>query len=853
MSVEHTPMMQQYLAIKAQHPNDLVFYRMGDFYELFFDDAKRASKILDITLTARGKAGGQPIPMAGIPYHAAEGYIAKIVKAGIAVAVCEQIGDPATSKGPVERAVARIITPGTLTDEAFLAANQDNCLCALTKLDNQYGVATLDISTGRFVIFEVASADALQSELQRLQPSEILLNEACDLASLIQFKTSQRQQAPWLFDLDSSIRLLTAQFQTRDLSGFGVEHLPVALAAAGALLQYANDTQRAALPHIRRIQTESREDSVILDAASRRNLELDTNIKGDSKHTLLDVLDNSSTAMGSRLLRRWINRPIRDHQRILARQQGVASLIDGFNFEKIAQQLKPIGDIERILSRVALRSARPRDLTRLGDALLALPELQQCLAMIQSPIIADLATDITEFPDLAATLQRAIKENPPMLIRDGGVINDGYDAELDELRNLSTNAGDILLKIEEREKQRTGVATLKVGYNRVHGFFIELSKSQALHAPEDYIRRQTLKNAERFITPELKEHEEKVLSSQSRSLAREKWLYDELLTIAAAQIGKLQLMAMALAELDVLNCFAYNAYEYDFTVPNMVAQKGIHIVEGRHPVVERITTTPFIANDAELGDQHRMLVITGPNMGGKSTYMRQVAIITLMAYMGSYVPAQAATIGPVDRIFTRMGSSDDLAGGRSTFMVEMTETANIMHNATAQSLVLMDEVGRGTSTFDGLSLAWSCAHELAANIHCMTLFATHYFEMTGLPEECDGVSNVHLTATEHDNGIVFMHKVKSGPASQSYGLQVAQLAGVPKQVVNNAKLKLAQLEKHEVQTHLAVQAQSQKPQQKDLFAEPEPHPVVELLKQVDANQLTPRDALNLVYDLLEQL
>ena len=846
---EHTPMMQQYLKIKAEHPDQLVFYRMGDFYELFFDDAKKASQLLDISLTARGKAGGQPIPMAGIPYHSADGYIAKIVRAGESVAICEQVGDPATSKGPVDRKVMRIVTPGTLSDEALLDERSDNLLIAVNTNLQGYGIAIVDISTGRFSLLEINEEEALHGELERLKPAEVLFNDGHNLAEQLKNYKGLRPQAPWNFEIETAERLLCQQFHTKDLSGFGCDHLPVALGAAGCLLQYAKDTQRTSLPHIRRLTLEQRDESVILDAATRKNLEIDTNLAGGRDNTLASVIDKTATPMGSRMLRRWLNRPLRCLNTLQSRQAALQWLISDYRFEQLSPALKQIGDIERVLARIALRSARPRDLERLKNAFIVLPELQEQLKATQPTLLQNLAETASTFPELSLLLEKSIIENPPVVIRDGGVIANGYDAELDELRGLSENAGAYLVQLETRERERTGIATLKVGYNRVHGYFIEIGKAQKAEVPADYIRRQTLKNAERYITPELKEFEDKALSAKSRALGREKALYEALVETLAAQLADLQDSAAALAELDVLANLAERADSLDYVAPNLTETPQILITAGRHPVVEDVLDDPFVANSLSLSPERQMLIITGPNMGGKSTYMRQAALITLLAHIGSYVPAQAATIGLVDRIFTRMGSSDDLAGGRSTFMVEMTETANILHNATEQSLVLMDEVGRGTSTFDGLSLAWSAAEYLANQIKAMTLFATHYFELTVLPELCQGVFNVHLTAMEHQDHIVFMHEVQEGPASQSYGLQVAQLAGVPEHVILRARQKLVQLEEDTGQTE---QRRQPPPVQDDLFVAPKPHPALEQLKALEPDNLTPRQALELIYSLKKE-
>ena len=848
---KHTPMMQQYLRIKQQHKDHLVFYRMGDFYELFYDDAKKAAQLLDITLTKRGSSGGEPIPMAGIPYHAVEGYLGRLIRSRLSVAIAEQIGDPATSKGPVERKVVRILTPGTVSDESLLDEHQDNLLMAANQRETQYGLAFLDISSGRFNILEVSSEEALISEVERLNPAELLLNDHQSWPETLLNRPGTSKRPSWDFDHDNAIQQLTQQFQTQTLDGFGCSHLPLAIEAAGCLLQFAKETQRTALPHLRRLSPENREESVILDASSRKNLELTININGEREHTVIAVLDRTATAMGSRLLSRWLNRPLRNIEKLQARQSAIAVLIEGFHFEPLRSILKNIGDIERILARIALKSARPRDLARLRDALQYLPELQQHLALIDNFTILKMAESISEHPEIEGLLSKAIIENPPVVIRDGGVIGQGYDQELDELRAISENAGDYLIKLEQRERERSGLSSLKVGYNRVHGYYIELSRRESQNAPVDYIRRQTLKNTERFITPELKKFEDKALSSKSRALAREKALYDELLDILVDKLGPLQECSMAIAQLDVLNNLAERAETLQFCRPEILDNPGIEIIEGRHPVVEQVLSEPFVANNVTFNDQRRMLIITGPNMGGKSTYMRQTALIVLLAHIGSFVPATVARIGLVDRIFTRIGSSDDLAGGRSTFMVEMTEAANILNNATKQSLVLMDEIGRGTSTFDGLSLAWACAHYLAESVCAFTLFATHYFELTQLPEECNTVKNVHLNATEHNDRIVFLHAVQEGPANQSYGLQVAQLAGVPRQVIKQAKQKLALLEKNEPSTSLTAKPIRKKIRspQPDLFAAPETHPAIDILDKTNVDNLTPRQALELIYTL----
>ncbi|HID81344.1 MAG TPA: DNA mismatch repair protein MutS [Thiotrichales bacterium] len=845
---QHTPMMQQFLRIKSDYPNTLLFYRMGDFYELFFDDARKAAKLLDITLTHRGKSNGSPIDMAGVPYHAADQYLAKLVKQGESVAICEQIGDPATSKGPVERQVVRVITPGTVTEEALLDDRQENLLMAIAKNNQRYGIATLELSSGRFILLEVEGEEALSGEVERLNPAEILLDEDQQLPGAARAGITHRPA--WHFDSVSAEQQLTKQFRVKNLSGFGCEKLSLAIGAAGAILEYIKDTQKSALPHINGLKTEQHDEAIILDAATRQNLELERNLAGGQEHTLAAILDSTVTSMGGRCLRRWLNRPIRDREILGQRHQCLDTLITTRSYDVLREQLHGMGDIERILSRIALRSARPRDLATLRNTLACLPELQRELKPLDAPLLKTMAKEISEHPDVVALLQQAIIETPPMLIRDGGVIATGYNAELDELRALSENADQFLIDLEIKEKERTGIPTLKVAYNRVHGYYIEISRAQSDKAPDDYIRRQTLKNAERFITPELKAFEDKVLSARERALAKEKALYESLLDKLLGWLESLQVTANALAELDVLCALAERAEALNYCRPALTDETGLNIEAGRHPVVEKVLDEPFISNDITLDNERRMLIITGPNMGGKSTYMRQVALIVLMAHIGSFVPASSAKIGEFDRIFTRIGASDDLASGRSTFMVEMTEAANILNNAGDKSLVLMDEIGRGTSTFDGLSLAWACAIHLAEKNRAFTLFATHYFELTEMPDNYSTMANVHIDAVEHGESIVFLHKVKEGPASQSYGLQVAQLAGIPKTVIQQARQKLVMLENRSV-------AENQSPQL-GLFSlaqtQPETRaPILEELEKTDPDELTPREALAVLYDLKQML
>jgi DNA mismatch repair protein MutS len=865
---EHTPMMQQYLRIKAQYPEVLLFYRMGDFYEMFYDDARRAADLLDIALTQRGTSAGAPIPMAGVPAATVEIYLARLVRKGHSVAICEQRGEPGKTKGPMEREVVRIVTPGTVTDEALLEERRDNVLASVYGRDGRFGLAWLDLSAGRFTVMEVADAQALDAELERLRPAELLAPDGAPRpAGLDSAKRAWRLRPPWLFDLDSATRALTEQFHTRDLAGFGCADKPLAVSAAGGLLGYLLETQKAALPHLRSLVTEERDGALIMDPATRRNLELDEGLAGKPELTLAGVFDRTATAMGGRMLRRWLHRPLRDRIVLRARYQAVATLIEGSCHSAISCSLRKVGDLERILARIALRSARPRDLVHLRAALGEMPGLHETLRGVavpgSSPLLEQLLAGLGDHHTDHAVLGRAVVESPPHFLRDGGVIAAGYDPELDELRLLGSNTEQFLLELERRERERTGLSSLRLGFNRVQGFYIEINRSQADAVPKDYQRRQTVKSAERFVTPELKAFEDKVLGARDKALAREKMLYDALLDILIAHLPVLQRTAAAIAELDVLACFAERAAALDCTQPELVETPTLWIEGGRHPVVERASSEPFIANDLCFDDSRRMLIITGPNMGGKSTYMRQAALIVVLAHIGCYVPARRAVFGPLDRIFTRIGASDDLAGGRSTFMLEMTETANILHNATERSLVLMDEVGRGTSTFDGLSLAWACAAYIATAIRAFTLFATHYFELTSLAGEIPGVANVHVEAIEHGETLVFLHSVKDGPANQSYGLQVAALAGIPKSVTAEARRYLTELERERDALGSSVSAHSQLP----LFAasasgmpadgiETSALPgalatcvALETLRAVDPNDLSPREALALVFRL----
>ena len=843
---KHTPMMQQYLRIKAEHPDMLLFYRMGDFYELFFSDAERAAQLLDITLTSRGSSGGEPIRMAGVPYHAAEQYLAKLVKLGVSVAICEQIGDPATSKGPVERAVARIVTPGTVTDSALLDDRTDALLLAIAPARDRLGLAWLNLASGRFSVKEIEER-YLSAELERLRPAEILVSDEFAHPALAGLKSTPKKLAPWHFDFDSAQQNLCRQFGTFDLDGFGCRGLSTAIAAAGALLEYVKHTQRAALPHVKNLQVEQTSAHVLMDAATRRNLEISETLRGEPSPTLFSLLDGTAGAMGGRLLRHWLHHPLRDRQALQLRLDAIAQLgaDAGAVCARMHDTLKRSADVERITSRIALATARPRDLSGLRDSLKLLPELKALLVNFDSPRLTQLGAAMIAPESLVAELEQALKAEPSTVLREGGVIADGYDAQLDELRAIQNNCGEFLLALEARERERTGISTLKVEYNKVHGFYIEISRAQAERAPDDYRRRQTLKNAERYITPELKVFEDKALSAADRALALEKALYEALIARLVPYIGDLQAIAAAVAELDVLTALAERAASLNLVAPEFTDEAVVEIRGGRHLVVESRVDN-FIANDTLLSRPRQMLLITGPNMGGKSTYMRQTALIVLLAHCGSFVPADSARIGPIDQIFTRIGASDDLAGGRSTFMVEMTETANILHNATETSLVLLDEIGRGTSTFDGLALAYACARHLVEKNRSYTLFATHYFELTRLAQELKQVTNVHLDAVEHRDHIVFLHSVQEGPASQSYGLQVAQLAGVPGGVIQAAKRRLAQLEQQSVASG----------PQGDLFAsaaipepEPQPHPALEKLRAIEPDELSPKAALELLYAL----
>ena len=864
-------MMRQYLGIKANHPNHMLFYRMGDFYELFFDDAKRAAQMLDITLTARGKNDGEAIPMAGVPYHSVDNYLARLVRQGVSVAICEQTGD-VTGKGPVKREVVRIVTPGTLTEEHLLDANQTAWLAAIAESTAnaktvEYGLAALDVASGRFVVQQLIGNDALATELSRLAPREILVSEGSSLAKTFT-DVAVTERAPWLFDESRCVGVLTEHFNTQHLDGFGCADMPLALAAASVALGYARETHVSDLTHVNSLSVLHASDTVILDPGTRRHLELTLSQSGLNEHTLFGVMNYTATSMGARRLKDWLQQPTRKRELIEQRQSQVAAFLEQQLWQSMQTVLSPVSDMERILTRVHLATVQPRELDRLRGSLAQRHSVYT--TVLEGPSsLQSLANSIDTEPTALATLQRAMIDEPPVTVRDGGVIKPGYDAELDELNALSTNADDFLKSLETREREATGIASLKVGYNRVHGFFIETSRHES--PPEHYIRRQTLKSTERYITPELKEHEDKVLGAREKALAREKQLYKALIENLQPELVELSKIAHVFTEADVLQSLAAVAELNQWCQPELSDTPGIDIELGRHPVIESLNTDPFVANSLLLSNENRMLIITGPNMGGKSTFMRQNALITLLACVGSYVPANRAVIGPIDRIFTRIGASDDLASGQSTFMVEMTETANILHNATEHSLVLMDEVGRGTSTYDGLALAWAAAEHLGTQNKALCLFATHYFELTAMAEQFASIHNVHLDAVEHEGRIVFMHQVRSGAASKSYGIQVAELAGLPTQALTTARDHLQALEQNAKMDLTAADASvaglpyaastsetnppcASAPASKmsdipqlDMFADS--HPAIEYLQKLNADETSPRQALEHLFEL----
>ncbi|NYT38650.1 DNA mismatch repair protein MutS [Allopusillimonas soli] len=878
-------MMQQYLRLKAEAGSHLLFYRMGDFYEMFYEDAERGARLLNLTLTKRGTSNGAPIPMAGVPHHSMEGYLARLVAMGESVAICEQIGDPATTKGPVERKIVRIVTPGTLTDDALLPAKADRVIAAVwavrVRREERAGLAWMNLANGQFNVCECGPA-MLDTELSRLDPAELVCAESARPAARDGMAISAIPD--WHFETDGARAVLQQHFGIDSLTSFGLDDVPVATCAAGALLRYVSRTQAQSLSHVQSLRVDQPGEYVVLDPATRRNLELTETIAGETSPTLFSTLDHCQTPMGSRLLRRWLHHPLRDNEPAMARQNMISALVSappGASaldaqppLEALRITLDRYPDIERIATRIALRSVRPRELASLRDALALLPELSRQLTADfgNEPQLTQYAQTLSLDPALADLLHRSIDSEPALLIREGGVIATGYDEELDELRRLASDNGEFLVQLEARERENTGIPTLKVEYNRVHGFYIEVSRAQADKVPPEYRRRQTLKNAERFITPELKAWEDKVLSAKDRSLTREKWLFERLLDELAEQARALSRCATALAEIDALAALACHALQNDWTAPDLAEPGTLRVEAGRHPVVEH-TIEQFTPNDCELGPQRRMLLITGPNMGGKSTYMRQVALIALLARVGSFVPAQSASIGRLDRIFTRIGAADDLAGGRSTFMMEMTEASSILAASTPQSLVLMDEIGRGTSTYDGLALAWAIAYRLLTHNQALTLFATHYFEITRLPTESPAAANVHLAAAESSSGIVFLHEVRPGPASRSYGIQVAQRAGIPQAVIRHAARELARLEASGAPTpqldlfaaaaakgdgdasagnHDAASGVHSAPDSLQEIAEAPPSGAIRLMEDLaalDPDQLTPRDALDALYRL----
>ena len=849
--------MQQYLRIKAQHPDALLFYRMGDFYELFFDDAKQAAQLLDITLTARGRSAGGAIPMAGVPYHAVDGYLAKLVEAGRTVAICEQIGDPATAKGPVERRVERVVTPGTLTEDALLGPERDSVLVGLnarqdTGRTTRWGVAWLNLTSGEFAVCHAAEGTELAATLARLRPAEVLAPEGVETG--LELPLQHRDGLE--FDAELGFRHLTDHFGVADLAAFGLEANDIAVGAASAVLRYAQAARCQDLAFVDRLVKESDADVMVMDAHTRRNLEIDRRLGGESTGTLSAVTNHTATAMGARRLNAWLNAPVRDRDVILGRQHSVARILEQRAAVLLTPVLSTVGDLERISSRVALGNASPRDLGKLRQAVDAMPTLCEILKGLDDDALAGRFRNLPPFDAERALLQRALVDEPPATIRDGGVFARGYDAELDRLKGLTENAADWLAALEAGERERTGIASLRVGYNRVHGYYIETGRATAADVPSEYVRRQTLKNAERFIMPVLKKFEDEALTSQAQALARERTLFDELGARLQESLDGLRRAAREVARLDVLTSFAIAAERYDWARPVLTDQPGIAIEAGRHPVVEAESDAPFVPNDLGFTDERRLLIVTGPNMGGKSTYMRQAALIVLLAHTGSFVPARAATIGPIDRIFTRIGASDDLTRGRSTFMVEMSETAHILHNATRLSLVLLDEIGRGTSTYDGLALAWATADHIVREIGAFTLFATHYFELTAMPGEVDAAANVHLDAVEHQGDVVFLHSVRDGPASQSYGIQVAKLAGVPNAVLDRARQRLTALEERHPDGSSTPQGdlfqffhRPHRAREDDASQDLARHPAMDRLRSIDPDELTPRDALAALYEL----
>lgn len=840
MSSSHTPMMQQYLRIKSEHLDMLLFYRMGDFYELFYEDAKKAAALLDLTLTHRGHSAEKPIPMAGVPYHAIDNYLARLLKKGESVAICEQIGDPATSKGPVERQVTRILTPGTVTDEALLDAKTDNLLLSVIKKRESIGIAWVDLSGGRFHLLQMKEEAELLAEITRLNPAEILIPESFSLTHLIEaYPTKTRPH--WEFEEELAKNLLINQFGLSHFDYLKKKDYQVALVAAGCLLSYLKNTQRQALPHLNHFTIEQRDDYLQLDAATQKHLELFENYQGENEFTLISVLDRTASGMGSRLLKRWLAKPLRNVQTIKSRQEAVSEILQQRKHHELFPLLQQLCDIERITSRIALKSVRPRELVQLSNTLSLLPSISPILLTTQTELLDELKSDIKPQDALFSLLKGALAENPPLLVRDGGVFASGFDEELDELRALNENAAEKLVTLENEERERSGLASLKFGFNRVQGYYIELPRSQMEKAPLHFQRKQTLKNTERYITPELKQFEEKILSASSKALAREKWLYEHLLIEIEAFIPSLTRLAQAISQLDVLSNLAERAEFFNWQRPNLVSESKIKIVEGRHPIVQQVLKEQFIPNRLSLSASSQSIyLITGPNMGGKSTYMRQNALIIILAHLGSFVPALSASIGPIDKIFTRIGASDDLASGRSTFMVEMTETAYILRQATSKSLVIIDEIGRGTSTYDGMALAHATCSYLAQKVQSFVLFSTHFLELTDLAKNHERIKNMHFKAELTNSGIVFLYRLEEGHATRSYGIEVAELAGLPKEVLKLAKEKLKQAQ----ELPLSLIEERPPKQEERLLAD---------LMHLNIDEISPREALNFLYQFKKSL
>jgi DNA mismatch repair protein MutS len=843
----HTPMMQQYLRIKSEFPDTLVFYRMGDFYELFFDDARKANRLLDITLTSRGQSAGEPVMMAGVPVHSVESYLAKLIRIGEAVAICEQVGDVATAKGPVERKVVRVVTPGTVTDTELLADKSDALLLAAAKVGKSWGLAWLALTGGELGLTECSEAE-LGTWLARLAPAEVLVDRDNVPAALVQARTTLTQRPAWQFDAALGLRKLCEQLGVASLAGFNAQNLHAAHAAGAALLSFAEHTQGQALAHVRRLSVERASDLLDLPPTTHRNLELTQTLRGEDAPTLLSLLDSCRSGMGSRALRHWLTHPFRE-RRVATQRLDAIDALQAARVDALRDALRGVSDVERITARVALRQVRPRELTGLRATLQALPALRAQVPIGEATLLDLLAEALDPPHEIVVALVRTIADEPAVLLRDGGVIASGFDTTLDELRGIGQNCDAFLLELEARERARTGIANLRVQYNKVHGFYIEVTQGQASKVPPNYLRRQTLKNAERFITPELKAFEDKALSAQDRALAREKLLYEQLIDTLQLHLEPLAALARALASLDALAALGERATTLNWCRPEFVREPCIGIDAGRHPVVEaRLMESGaghFMANDCRLDAAQKMLVITGPNMGGKSTFMRQVALIALLAAMGSFVPARACRLGPIDAIHTRIGAADDLANAQSTFMLEMTEAAAIVHGATEHSLVLMDEIGRGTSTFDGLALASAIASHLVERTRAFTLFATHYFELTELPAKHDRAVNMHVSAVESGDNIVFLHELQPGPASRSYGVQVARLAGMPASLVRQARATLEALEaqKHSVQAQIDLFAVPPEPR------EPEPSRLDAAVAALDPDMLSPKEALSALYEL----